>query len=747
MLTVEPLIPFALWCPLLLAAVAAVVAYGFTSRGRVNSRRRWTILAMMTVSLALPLCLLLNPTWVVELPPPPGKPHVTILIDRSASMAAEESGASRYSQAAEQARLLSAELADKFEIEMRVFDIRSELTAESALEDHSLTATATDLAAVIEESLGEHPQGQAMVLLSDGAHNAGGVAARVWASVEKARAMAAPIYVQTIGGESNIRDLDVSLDLPQEMAFAGQTMPVLVRVRQRGAVADRVLLSLKLDGEVVQQEEIRLPADGVVDATLSVQQEVSSLYRYEVSVAEQPDEVTTLNNTATLLVRVVDEPVKVLVLEGKPYWDSKFLLRLLASDAAVELTSIVRLAPNRFVYREITRSTNDKESGDAEDVESPRQESWEILTDAQARLAGADWLNQFQVVVLGRDAEAYLDDERVESVRRWLVEKNGALVCMRGAPSSILSQRLGALLPVRWSPSREHRFRVELTESGESMPWLSLGEDRITQLPSLASAARSERPKPLAVVLASTAGQQGESQPVITYQPIGGGRVVVLEGAGMWRWAFLNEDHQEYDEAYGRLWRSLIRWLVSSTGLLPSQEHSLRSDKVTFYPEEQVSATLLLRDQDIHQAPKVELSGDGLVTPQVFPTSPAGDTPGQFRVVFAQLPEGQYHARLVGADNDDPSAVTSFDVRSNLTERLNIAARPDLMRKIGQDSGGGVLSGSNPDQLVSMLKQQLAENFPPRFQRRSAWDRWWVLIGVFGLWAVSWGLRRRSGLV
>ena len=58
-----------------------------------------------------------------------------------------------------------------------------------------------------------------------------------------------------------------------------------------------------------------------------------------------PEEVTAVNNRATLLLRVVDEPVQVLLFEGKPYWDAKFLIRTLAEDRSVELTSIVQIAP------------------------------------------------------------------------------------------------------------------------------------------------------------------------------------------------------------------------------------------------------------------------------------------------------------------------------------------------------------------------------------------------------------------
>ncbi|MCO6044866.1 VWA domain-containing protein [Aeoliella sp. ICT_H6.2] len=755
MLTVDPYIPLALWFPLLLAVLAAIVAYAFVLRKRATKSARRGIVTLMSLAAALPMIMLLNPTWVKELPPPAGKPLLTILVDRSASMATTEGEQTRYRQAVQVANEVADDLESRFELRVRAFDGGSDTIELEQFDGQNLDADATNLATAIEDSLDERPQGQAILLLSDGIHNAGGGANRVRASVEKARAMAAPIYTQTIGGQANVDDLEVSLALPQEMAFAGQTLPVEVTLRQRGRLTDRVTVSLVLDGETIEEQEVALQPDGTAEATLEVQQADAGLYRFEVKVSEHPNEVTTLNNSTTLLVRVVDEPVRVLVLEGKPYWDSKFLLRMLASDQAIDLTSIVRVGDDRFIRREIHNTSaasantageeTDTAEGDA--TATTREQTWDVLDSVDPLFADPDWLDGFQVVVLGRDAEVYLNDNRIEQVKRWLAEEGGAMVCMRGPPASVLSERLGGLMPVRWSPATEQRFRVELTESGQGMAWLPATGGGLQSLPSLATMAHPESPKPLAVVLASAAGSSSATEPVITYQPIGSGRVVVVEGAGMWRWAFLPVEHQDRDDVYGHLWRSLVRWLVSSTGLLPNETRAVRSDKVTFDPTERATATLLVRETQAGEPLEVELSGDALDQPQRFPTSPAGDTPGQFRVVFGQLPEGRYQAKVVGSPGDESGATTAFDVKGNLSERLSIAARPDMMRMIAQGSGGEVIEPGDRAALAAKLQQQLEDNFPTRVERVPAWDRWWVLVCVLGVWAVSWGFRRRAGLV
>src|SRR4029077_16454745 len=127
-----------------------------------------------------------------------------------------------------------------------------------------------------------------------------------------------------------------------------------------------------------------------------VGQDRTGLYRYEVRVEPLPEEVSRANNAATLLLRVVDKPVRVLLLEGRPYWDGKFLARTLQADPSVELTAVVRMGEGRFLKRTLRHGTG----GGAEE--------WSVVTDVTATLADGAALKGCQVVVLGRDADVFL---------------------------------------------------------------------------------------------------------------------------------------------------------------------------------------------------------------------------------------------------------------------------------------------------------------------------------------------------
>ena len=180
-----------------------------------------------------------------------------------------------------------------------------------------------------------------------------------------------------------------------------------------------------------------------------MKQDAAGLYRYEVLADPLPGEVTAANNSAPLLLRVVDQPVRVLLLEGKPYWDTKFLIRSLSTDESIELTAVVQLAEGRLLVRKISR--RDKKPDD----------QWAIEKDAGKFLADRATLASYQIVVLGRNTEVFLSDAALTRLSKWLDSDDGSLVCFRGPPLLKISQRLDELMPVRWTPSAETRFRAD----------------------------------------------------------------------------------------------------------------------------------------------------------------------------------------------------------------------------------------------------------------------------------------------
>jgi hypothetical protein len=740
----EPLIPASLWIVLLMLSIGMLGWYAWR-RPPALSRLQWVLVSGLTsIGILLVLAILLNPLWYEPIPPPAGKPLLTILLDRSASMRMEDGKGdeSRLAVGAKIAQQLSTQLSGQFDAQVKTFASSTAPSSVEELKNITAAGQSTDLARAIGESLdGERPQGQAIVLLSDGIHNAPGGATEVVKMAASARAMAAPIFPVVLGGKLGLKDLDVTLSHQQELAFIGQQSTLHVNVRQRGTVTANAEVTLFHEGKEIAKEQVKIDPDGVAKLAFQVSQPTIGVYRYEVRCQQFPVEATGENNASVFVLRTVDRPVRVLLLEGKPYWDAKFLMNTLAQNASLEIDGIIRVAEGRAIQRRMRLGAP---STSSDEPQKQREEMTEVLSGLPEVLASAEKLNEYQVIVLGRDAEEFLTDEVVERIRTWISKEGGSLVCYRGSPVASINQNLARLMPVRWSPTSEERFRISLTGRGRDLNWIS-AEDPIglSRMPSLASTSKPQRPTPLAVVLAQS---EGSTQPAIAFQPYGTGRVVAVEGAGMWRWAFLAPSYQVEEPVYDFLWQGLIRWLITGAGLSPGQNSALRVDRTTFLTEEPATATYLVRTEAAKgEVPSVELkiaTGESL---GVFKPAPLGDEPGVYRVMFGTLPAGQYMA--VTGDGTDPATNIAFDVRTNAAEQLDVAARPDLMEKIAEESGGVVLAEADASDIATRFQQHLAKSRPLQIRRIPLWDKVWVLLAIVACWAAAWGIRRSGGLV
>jgi hypothetical protein len=116
-------------------------------------------------------------------------------------------------------------------------------------------------------------------------------------------------------------------------------------------------------------------------------------------------------------------------------------------------------------------------------------------------------------------------------------------------------------------------------------------------------------------------------------------------------------------------------------------------------------------------------------------------------VTFGDLPEGRYRASIEGQSPEKSGSHALFDVRRLIEEQLDLKARPDLMARIAKTTGGVELKSNNPSEIADAFIEHIEKGRPERIRRTTAWDRWWVLAGIFALWTTAWGVRRYSGLV
>ena len=770
MLVFEPQIPMGLWWAIAVLALLAWVWYALARDSGLGLVRRGLVLGLMAIVLIAPLILLLNPTWIEPIVPPAGKPLITVLVDATQSMQVDDvDNDSRWKAAVQMANEIKTSASQEFDVNIiRFGKIMQPVDSESS----SLPpdGSNTNLSGVLRQTLAvNRPQGHAICLLSDGAHNVGSTLG-VTAAADNARALDVPIYTTPFGGSVGASNVAIAVRNPQLMTFPDRPVNVRVQLSQRSFGGRAVTVGLLESGEQIAAKRVRLSPDGPSETEFTIRPTDAGMYRYVVAVTPIDGEATTADNQASLQVQVIDEPIRVLLLEGKPYWDTKFLARNLAADPAIELTSLVLVREGRLMRRTdpaaMTLGQQPASGGDSEQIPGG---SWETLPTGSSDWDSEQKLGNFRVVVLGRNTEVFLDDEAIERLRKWISLDGGALVCSRGAPANEMEQRLRQLLPVRWQSQSEFRTRAQLTSIGQSASLLpqdlGTGGDPISVLPSLALGARPKVAIGLPQVLVqSTTGQDGQAVPIVSHQPYGSGQAVVVEGAGMWRWAFLPPEKASAQRVYASLWQGLMQWLISQQDLLPGQEIAIRSDRLAYVTGDSVTVSVLVRESFTDKLGDCIVEGGSLELPRRATPVPVSDQAGIYRANFGALPPGHYKASLVGGDAGprdagprdadagprdagQPGVVTEFDVRDPWFERLEVDSRPGLLRQIAKRSGGRLVDSSDADLIGKDYREHLNISRPEKSRRIPLWDRRWVLLTVLAAWIACWITRRSSGLV
>jgi hypothetical protein len=763
-----------LWWALVAATVAALVYYFARRDWSLSPLRRGIITVLLGLCVVGPLAIALNPTWIEPVPPLPGQPMISVLVDGTMSMQTADASPGETKTRWQSAIHVAGRLEPDRDVELRsqVFDhelhpLTKDLQANPESGDWP-RGHRSDLTNVLRECIRSgSPAGHAVLLVSDGAHNVGSIDGLLSAARE-AKSLDVPVYTVTVGSTVESKNLSLAARSPRMISFADNPLVLRVRIGQSGLAGRSTQVALMVGENAIQSRQVRLADDPAQEITFVLSQPPKEpLQRYRIVAAEIEGEATNADNQTTILVQQLQEPIGALLLEGKPYWDSKFLARNLGSDPVVELTSMVQLAKQRFLVRKYPRAPTDSEKRDETatsaqptgyDTQPADAVGWEIQRETVSPLDSLDTLSKYRLVILGRDADAFLTEKSIENVRHWISRDGGCLMCARGAPANEIVSKLSEILPVRWSAAAESRFRTKVSQYGYDAavfdPLMPDGSDPLAALPSLSTSAVPKTRVGLPQVLVqSVLDQSGTAIPVVTYQPYGRGQSIVVEGAGMWRWAFLPPQHAAKDKIYPTLWQSLIQWIVSQQDLMPGQKVGIRSDRATFLTGDRATATVLISAPEEFQKPSGELDlgvlldGPGLPLPRRLAPAASGGDLGLFRADFGTLGVGYYTASVVRGDSDEVLAETALEVRDPWFERLELDARPDLMRRIADISGGEPLSPDDVSGLCERFQERLSEGRQETVTRSTLWDRPLVLIIVLSAWLTTWIVRRRSGLV
>jgi hypothetical protein len=290
------------------------------------------------------------------------------------------------------------------------------------------------------------------------------------------------------------------------------------------------------------------------------------------------------------------------------------------------------------------------------------------------------------------------------------------------------------------------------TRAGASHAVTQIGKDeqdslaRWNDLPLVTSVNPIRRLKPGATVLLTATDERGSDHVGLAFHRYGRGKAIVFPVQDSWNWQLHAKVALE-DMTHETYWRQMLRWLVD--GVPENVDATLSTDRTE--PGQPVTITARVNDKAF-----VEVNDSRVVAHIRTPTGRTEEAPlewtvqrdGEYRGTFVPQEEGPYEISVEAARGDGPSLGTSVaHLRAGPSddEYFDAAMRPQLLRRVAQETGGRFYGADN----VSSLAEDISHTGRgvTVVEERDLWDMPVLLFLMMGLVLGEWTYRRARGLV
>jgi hypothetical protein len=728
--SIDPIIPIE---RLLLVAAALLGVWIFVA-WRTTARCRPAVRALLTgarlLGVGFLVLIALNPgRW--EQNRLERDTEWAVLVDRSFSMStADAHGKTRWSEAVRLAQKAAALAKTPVTIHPFAADLEPPQRpgALAALKPDGAT---TDISRAGTTLLGRAGKRAlcGVLLISDGGQNA---PARAGDFAVRALASNAPVFALPLGGKVERKDLSIAATRSHHVAFAGQKLKLSAVVRNSGlgSISPAVTL-LDASGKKIDERKIDLTNNASATVTFDVTPETRGWFDYLIKTPPWPGENVEANNEAAVSVTVLGGKVRIFMAEGVPYWDSKFLVQLLRNQPNLDVTSVYRLASDRFFKLEA-------------DVSKASQAEGATFPDDAAAL------NAYDVIVFGKGVEYFLTPERIERLRAFVRDQGGAVLFARGKPYSGAFPELEPLEPVSWGEPVGGEFHFQPAQAGEDAglfgDLLPRGDDPVwKKMPPLQNAHRVAALKSFAQVLAEGALESaGERRafPAVVSRRFGKGLVAVINADGLWEWDFFPVV-SEAGGVYKELWPQLVQWAATYSDFLPGQDLALRLSESQALPDAPVRARIKRRSAS-DAAPFVRVLRAGRLV-QETNAVPAPGEPENWDAILRLGEPGAYRVEV--GDRKNPALAgpgARLVVNAPPSDKDDPSADRDFLAKLTEASGGKIIGENELAQTLQARAPQIEDT--SRAEWAPVWDKWWLLCLSLGCFCVEWFVRRRNGL-
>ena len=580
----------------------------------------------------------------------------------------------------------------------------------------------------------------ALILFTDGVASVSEVD-KLSTIADSVRRKGVQLHIVGTGSDEASKDVLIYDTLVDEVAFVGDPMSFSAKVKSFGYAGKKLLLRLRKEGDdtVLTSQEIKAPTDGQpLKVELAYTSSTAGEYDLILEVVPQADETNKPNNAEMRHVSVREEKIRLLLVDGVPRYEFRYLKQLFERDKSTELSTLLQDADLEY--------------------------SQEDRTALEHFPVKKEDLAKFDVIVFGDIAPSVLGPAVMDNVRDFVREKGGSVVFIAGPQSNPVAMNgtpLEALLPFEPAnvkvPAADAQsfdsFHPVLTlegQKGNSMFRLGDGEaDSLSiwnGLPSLNWFVEIPKTKPGVRVFAEHPLKSGTNGrlPIIMLQQVGAGKVLYHATDESWRWRF-----RRGDAVYGRYWIQAVRYLSRGRLIGKDRTADLSVDQLVYQRGQPV--TLRVRFVDDKFMPTdasgvtvmVERKGEGRLPVKL---SRMREAPTMFEGQMTRLSEGNYHAWISQPAFNEAPPSTDFRIEAPLRELQRRGMDKGDMQLAAKQTNGRFYSLEDVDSLPSEIP--LGTPIPLQTDNPiPLWNRWEFLSLFTMLLTSEWMLRKRWRLI
>ncbi|MGA3095510.1 MAG: glutamine amidotransferase [Bryobacteraceae bacterium] len=729
------LTPWPLW--LLAAGIAAAAGLLFwhvrRNHGMLTGARPIAIWLLETAMMALILLLLWRPAMSVATLKPQQN-VVAILVDNSRSMGIADVSGTR--EAAARTLLeggLLKSLSDRFQV--RLYEFGKEPIRIQSPDQLKANEPASRLGDTLERVLAESsslPLG-AVVMLSDGSDNSGGVDLETISAIRRQRI---PVHTIGFGRERPDRDVEIVDAVVPARALPQSKLTAQVTLQSYGISGAKTRLSVRDGSRTLVTREIALQGDGVLQSESMVFDcGPAGPKTLEIAVDPVAGEENTLNNKVTRLVNVENNKPRILYMEGEPRWEFKFIRRALDDYPNIEIASILRTTQNKL-YRQGTK--DDKELADG----FPSK---------------ADELFAYQGLIIGSAEASYFTPGQQALIRDFVDRRGGGLLFLGGRASlsdgGYQTSPLAELVPTRLPDAKGAFHRdftgQQLTPAGAQSVICRLDDDparnaeRWKKMPQMANYQEVGEAKPGASVLLESTPAGRHPLPLLVTENYGRGRTMVFGTGGSWRWKMWT-DHA--DKTQPAFWQQIFRYLVTDA---PGQVTGT-TPKAVLADETRVPVRVEVRDKEFKPVNNAKVQARFMGPEGVNATLELMPQPleeGVYTGEWSAEKPGSYVVEILAGREQEAvgNDVVTFRREDGVAENFHTSQNRELLEKLAQQTGGRYYKPSDASKLSTEISY--SEAGITTHETRDLWDLPLVFLLALAIKGSEWLLRRKWGVV